>query len=145
VGNYIYRAIPPGRVYGSVFPFHVKQYEKTIMTKSIRTNVKTITRNSVSIPTEAVATTLELASDVSDIALSTVRGAIPTTKRLGNILGMFVTGMFNSDLDEHEATKLYDETTLGSVFTKIEKASLKAGQDLVSGWDEADESKTKAE
>jgi hypothetical protein len=58
---------------------------------------------------------------------------------------MFVTGMFNSDLDEHEATKLYDETTLGSVFTKIEKASLKAGQDLVSGWDEADESKTKAE
>jgi hypothetical protein len=115
------------------------------MTASIKTNVKTITRNSVSIPTEAVATTLELASDVSDIALSTVRGAIPTTKRFGSILGLFVTGMFNSELDENEAKKLYDETTLGSVFTKIEQASLKAGQDLVSGWNEVDESKTKPE
>ena len=115
------------------------------MTTSIKTNVKTITRNSVSIPTEAVATTLELASDVSDIALSTVRGAIPTTKRLGNIFGMFLTGMLNSDLDEDEAKKLYDETTFATVFTKIEQASLKAGQDLLKGWDEVDESKTKPE
>jgi hypothetical protein len=115
------------------------------MTTSIKTNVKTITRNSVSIPMEAAATTLEVASDISDLALSTVRGAIPTTKRLGSILGLFVTGMFNSELDENEAKKLYDETTLGSVFTKIEQASLKAGQDLVSGWNEVDESKTKPE
>jgi hypothetical protein len=128
-------------VYGSVFPFHVKQYEKTIMTKSIRTNVKTITRNSVSIPTEAAATALELAGDVSDLALSTVRGAIPTTKRFGSILGMFVTGMFNSELDEQEAKKLYKETTLETVFTKIEEASLKAGQNLVKVWDEDDEPK----
>jgi hypothetical protein len=132
-------------VYGSVFPFHVKQYEKTIMTKSIRTNVKTITRNSVSIPTEAVATTLELASDVSDIALSTVRGAIPTTKRFGSILGMFVTGMFNSELDEQEAKKLYQETTLESVFARIEKASLKAGQEMANMWNEAEDTKTTSE
>jgi hypothetical protein len=132
-------------VYGSVFPFHVKQYEKTIMTKSIRTNVKTITRNSVSIPTEAAATALELAGDVSDLALSTVRGAIPTTKRFGSILGMFVTGMFNSELDEQEAKKLYKETTLETVFTKIEEASLKAGQNLVKVWDEDDEPKNTAD
>jgi hypothetical protein len=111
------------------------------MSKSIKSNVKTVSRNSVSIPMEAAATTLELASDISDLALNTVRGAVPTTKRLGNIFGMFFTGMLNSDLDEQEAKKLYDETTLGSVFTKIEKASLKAGQDLLKGWDEVDEPK----
>ena len=115
------------------------------MTTSIKTNVKTITRNSVSIPTEAVATTLELASDVSDIALNTVRGAIPTTKRLGNIVGMFVTGMFNSDLDEQEAKKLYQQTTMETVFSRIEQASLKAGQNLVSGWDEIEDSKSAPE
>jgi hypothetical protein len=115
------------------------------MSKSIKTNVKTVTRNSVSIPMEAAATTLELASDVSDLALNTVRGAIPTTKRLGNILGMFMTGVCNSDLDEQEAKKLYQETTLESMFARFEQASLKAGQDLMSGWNEADDSKNKAE
>ena len=115
------------------------------MTTSIKTNVKTITRNSVSIPTEAVATTLEVASDISDLALSTVRGAIPTTKRLGNIVGMFVTGMFNSDLDEQEAKKLYQQTTMETVFSRIEQASLKAGQDFVSGWDEIEDSKSTPE
>ena len=109
--------------------------------QSIKQNLKSLTRNSVSIPVEAAATTLELASDISDLALNTVRGAVPTTKRIGSIFGMFVTGMLNSDLDEQEAKKLYDETTLGSVFTKIEKASLKAGQDLLKGWDESEDSK----
>ena len=115
------------------------------MTTSIKTNVKTITRNSLSIPTEAAATTLEVASDISDLALSTVRGAIPTTKRLGNIVGMFVTGMFNSDLDEQEAKKLYQQTTMETVFSRIEQASLKAGQDFVSGWDEIEDSKSTPE
>jgi hypothetical protein len=123
----------------------VKTIGKTIMTTSIKTNVKTITRNSVSIPTEAVATTLEVASDISDLALSTVRGAIPTTKRLGNIVGMFVTGMFNSDLDKQEAKKLYQQTTMETVFSRIEQASLKAGQDLVSGWDGIEDSKSTPE
>lgn len=113
--------------------------------QSIKQNLKSLTRNSVSIPVEAAATTLELASDISDLALNTVRGAVPTTKRLGSIFGMFVTGMLNSDLDEQEAKKLYDETTLSTVFTKIEKSSLKAGQDLLKGWDEVDESITKPE
>jgi len=99
----------------------------------------------VSIPVEAAATTLGVASDVSEFALNTVREAIPTTKRLGNIVGMFVTGMFNSELDDQEAKKLYEETTLETVFAKIEEASLKAGQDLMSGWDESDEPKTKSE
>ena len=125
---------PPHSVDGT--HLNVKQIGETIMTTSIKSNVKTITSNSVSIPIEAAATTLGLASDISDIALSTVRGAIPTTKRLGSIVGMFVTGIFNSEMDENEVKKLYDETTLESVFTKIEKASLKAGQDLVKAWDE---------
>jgi hypothetical protein len=112
---------------------HLNQKENT-MSKSIKSNLKTITNNSVSIPMEAAATTLELASDVSDLALSTVRGAIPTTKRLGNIVGMFVTGVFNSEMDEHEVKKLYDETTLETVFAKIEETSLKAGQGLVKAW-----------
>ena len=112
------------------------------MTKSIMTNVKTVTRNSVSIPVEAAATTLEVASDVSNLALGTVRGAVPTTKRLGSIVGMFVTGMFNSELNEQEAKKLYQETTLESVFARIEKASLKAGQEMVNMWDEAEDTKT---
>jgi len=111
---------------------------------SIAKDSKTIARNSVAIPLTAAATTLEVASDVSDLALSTVRGAIPTTKRLGSIVGMFVTGMFNSEMEEQEAKKLYKETTLETVFTKIEEASLKAGQDLVKAWDENDESITTA-
>ena len=110
---------------------------------SIAKDSKTIARNSVAIPLTAAATTLEVASDVSDLALSTVRGAIPTTKRLGSIVGMFVTGMFNSDLEEEEAKTLYKETSLETVFTKIEEASLKAGQDLVKAWD--DESITKSD
>ena len=110
---------------------------------SIAKDTKTIARNSVAIPLTAAATTLEVASDVSDLALSTVRGAIPTTKRLGSIVGMFVAGMFNSELDEQEAKKLYKETTLETVFTRIEEASLKAGQDLVKAWD--DESITKSD
>jgi len=109
---------------------------------SIAKDSKTIARNSIAIPLTAAATTLEVASDVSDLALSTVRGAIPTTKRLGNILGMFVTGMFNSELVEQEAKKLYQETTLESVFARIEKASLKAGQEMVNMWDEAEDTKT---
>ena len=112
---------------------------------TIKQNVKTITRNSVSIPVEAAATTLEVASDVSDLALSTVRSAVPTTKRLGSIVGLFVTGMFNSEMEEQEAKKLYKETTLETVFTKIEEASLKAGQDLVKAWDEDEETITTAE
>jgi hypothetical protein len=135
----IYRIPPP------TFEDGTRSKGKTIMTTSIKTNVKTITRNSVSIPTEAAATALELAGDVSDLALSTVRGAIPTTKRLGNILGMFVTGMINSDLDEHEAKELYQQTTLETVFSRIEQASLKAGQDLVSGWDESEDTKSTSE
>ena len=115
------------------------------MTNSIKSNVKTVTRNSVSIPMEAAATTLEIASDVSDLALGTVRGAIPTTKRLGNIVGMFVTGMFNSEMEEQEVKKLYKETTLETVFAKIEEASLKAGQDLMKAWDEGEETITTSE
>jgi len=112
---------------------------------SIAKDSKTIVRNTVALPLTAVATTLEVASDVSDLALSTVRGAIPTTKRLGSIVGMFVTGMFNSEMEEQEAKKLYKETTLETVFTKIEEASLKAGQDLVKAWDENEETITTAE
>ena len=110
---------------------------------SIAKDSKTIVRNTVALPLTAAATTLEVASDVSNLALGTVRGAIPTTKRLGSIVGMFVTGMFNSDLDEQEAKKIYNETTLETVFAKIEEASLKAGQDLVNAWD--DESITKSD
>ena len=110
---------------------------------SIAKDSKTIVRNTVALPLTAAATTLEVASDVSDLALGTVRGAIPTTKRLGSIVGMFVTGMFNSDLDEQEAKKIYNETTFETVLTKIEVASLKAGQNLVKAWD--DESITKSD
>jgi hypothetical protein len=115
------------------------------MATSIKTNVKTITRNSVSISTEAAATTLEVVSDISDLALSTVRSAIPTTKRLGSIVGLFVTGMFNSELDEQEAKRLNQETTLESVFSRIEQSSLKAGQEMVNMWDEAEDIKTTSE
>ena len=108
---------------------------------SIAKDSKTIVRNSVALPLTAAATTLEVASDVSDLALSTVRGAIPTTKRLGSIVGMFVTGMFNADMEEQEVRKLYQETTLETVFAKIEEASLKAGQDLVKAWDEDEDTK----
>ena len=110
---------------------------------SIAKDSKTIVRNTVALPLTAAATTLEVASDVSNLALGTVRGAIPTTKRLGSIVGMFVTGMFNSEMDEQEVRKLYKETTLETVFAKIEAASLRTGQNLVKAWD--DESITKSD
>ena len=138
--RYVPLGTPPSGEYGT--HFKVKTIVEIKMS-TIKQNVKTITRNTVSIPVEAAATTLEVASDVSDLALGTVRGAIPTTKRLGSIVGMFVAGMFNSELDEQEAKKLYNETSLETVFAKIEEASLKAGQDLVKAWD--DESITKSD
>jgi len=55
------------------------------------------------------------------------------------------SGMFNSEMEEQEAKKLYKETTLETVFTKIEEASLKAGQDLVKAWDEDEETITTSE
>jgi hypothetical protein len=58
---------------------------------------------------------------------------------------MFVTGMFNSDLDEQEAKKLYQQTTMETVFSRIEQASLKAGQNLVSGWEKIEDSKSAPE
>jgi hypothetical protein len=124
-------------------PGNMGPIQKRVIIMSIKQDSKTIVRNTVALPLTAAATTLEVASDVSNLALGTVRGAIPTTKRLGSIVGMFVTGMFNSELDEQEAKKLYKETTLETVFTKIEEASLKAGQDLVKAWD--DESITKSD
>ena len=39
----------------------------------------------------------------------------------------------------------FGATTLETVFTKIEEASLKAGQDLVKAWDEDEETITTAE
>jgi hypothetical protein len=108
---------------------------------SIKRDSKTIVKNSVAIPTSAAATVLEVASDVSSIGLDIVRNTVPATKRVGNIIGLFVTGMFNSDLEEKEVQKLYEDTTVRSVFARMEAASLKAGQNLVKGWDDDQPSK----
>ena len=112
---------------------------------SIVKDSKTIVRNTVALPLTAAATTLEVASDISDLALGTVRGAIPTTKRLGSIVGMFVTGMFNSEMAERDAKKLFSEASIDTVLTRIEAASLRAGQDLVNAFNENEESITTTE
>ncbi len=105
---------------------------------TIKHNVKTITRNSIAVPVETVATTVQVASDLSDMVHTTIREAIPTTKRIGNIAGMFLAGMCNADVDEQEAGKRYKETTFESVMTSLERASLKAGQDLMKAFDDID-------
>ncbi len=106
------------------------------MQNSIKANLKNVTRQSVSIPVEAAAVALEVTSDAADLVMGTVRGALPTTKRLGNIVGMFVTGMLNSEISEESAKEIYAKTSLDSIFGAIEESALKAGQDIMSGWDE---------
>lgn len=109
------------------------------MKTSIKSNTKTIARNSVHVPLELAATTLEVGADLTDLTMSAVRGAVPTAKQLGNIVGMFTTGLFTADMTEEEAVKLYKETTLADVMAKIEAASLKAGQDTANMWNDDDD------
>ena len=109
------------------------------MTNTIKSNIKTIARNSVHVPVEVAATTLEVAADLTTLSMRAVSGAVPTAKQLGTIVGMFTTGLFTSDMTEEAATKLYKETTLADVMLKIEAAALKAGQDAARLLDEDDD------
>lgn len=109
------------------------------MKNSIKSNIKSVARNSVAIPVETAAVTLEVVSDAGELALDAIRGALPTAKQLGTMVGMFTTGLFTSDMTEEAAIKLYKETSLADVMAKIEAASLKAGQDTAKLFDDDDD------
>jgi nucleotide-binding universal stress UspA family protein len=106
---------------------------------TIKSNIKTIGRNSVHVPLEVAATTLEVAADATDLSMRAVKGLVPTARQLGTMVGMFTTGLFTSDMTEEAAVKLYNETSIADVMAKIEAASLKAGQDCAKLFDEDDD------
>jgi len=104
------------------------------MNNSIKTNLKSITKNTVSIPVEAAALSIELAADAANLSMATLRGTVPATKQVGTIFGKFITGMLNSDKSIEEVETIFKETTLSTVMNNVEKAAIKAGQDMASEW-----------
>ncbi|MCG7869712.1 MAG: hypothetical protein JAY74_25495 [Candidatus Thiodiazotropha taylori] len=109
--------------------------------RNVKHNVKTIVRNTAAIPTEVGATALEVAADTTSLVTGVVRNAVPATKRVGNILGKFVYGMFNTDMKPEVAERKYDETSLADLVKSMEAASVRAGQDLVKAWENEEETK----
>lgn len=108
------------------------------MSKSIKTNVKKIVKNSVAIPAEAAATTLEVAADATSLATDAVRGTVPFAKQVSNTVGGFVYGLFNSNIEPVVAEKMYKNLNLDQIMTAIEQGAVKAGQDFAKSWDEDD-------
>jgi len=103
-----------------------------------KSNIKTIARNTVSIPAELGATGVEVVADATTLLSGAVRGAIPTAKLLANIVGKFATGMAMSDAKPEQVVEIYNNTTLSDVLNMIDMGAVKAGQSAIKLLDEDD-------
>ena len=94
------------------------------MSKSIGSNIRTIIRESINIPTTLLAVTAEVTADVASVTSDAIRGTVPTVKDLGTATGHFAVGVANSELSEEELA----EKTAGMSF-----AQLRAGMATKAG------------
>jgi hypothetical protein len=106
------------------------------MSKSISTNLKTITKQSVNLPLELTAASVELLADVATLGSSCIKEVIPTAKDLGKATGTFVLGVFNSELSEEELKAKASTLTWASIRASVVAGAGKAGQGLVTVWNE---------
>jgi hypothetical protein len=106
------------------------------MSKSISTNLKTITKQSVNLPLELTAASVELLADVATLGSSCIKEVIPTAKDVGKATGTFVLGVFNSELSEDELKAKASTLTWASIRASVVAGAGKAGQGLVKAWDD---------
>jgi hypothetical protein len=106
------------------------------MSKSISTNLKTITKQSVNLPLELTAASVELLADVATLGSSCIKEVIPTAKDLGKATGTFVLGVFNSELSEEELKAKASTLSFASIRASVVAGAGKAGQSLVTAWNE---------
>jgi hypothetical protein len=106
------------------------------MSKSITTNLKTITKQSVNLPLELTAASVELLADVATLGSSCIKEVIPTAKDVGKATGTFMLGVFNSALSEEELKAKASTLTWASIRASVVAGAGKAGQGLVTVWDD---------
>jgi hypothetical protein len=106
------------------------------MSKSITTNLKTIVKQSTNLPLELTAASVELLADVATLGSTCIKEVIPTAKDVGKVTGTFVLGVFNSELTDDELKAKASTLTWASIRASVVAGAGKAGQGLVTVWDD---------
>ena len=106
------------------------------MTKSISTNLKTITKQGVNLPLELTAASVELLADVATLSSTFITEVVPTAKDVGRATGIFVLGVFNSELTDDQLQAKASTLSFASIRASVVAGAGKAGQGLVKAWDE---------
>ena len=106
------------------------------MSKSISTNLKTIVKQSTNLPLELTAASVELLADVGTLGGAFITEVVPTTKDVGRATGIFVLGVFNSELTDDELKAKASTLTWASIRASMVAGAGKAGQGLVKAWDD---------
>jgi hypothetical protein len=106
------------------------------MSKSISTNLKTITKQSVNLPLVLTSASVELLADATTLGSSFIKEVVPTAKDVGKATGTFVLGVFNSELTEEELNTKASTLSFASIRKAMVSGAGKAGQNLVKAWNE---------
>jgi hypothetical protein len=106
------------------------------MSKSITTNLKTIVKQSTNLPLELTSASVELLADIATLSSAFITEVVPTAKDVGKATGAFVLGVFNSALSKEELKAKASTLTWASIRASIVAGAGKAGQGLVTVWNE---------
>ena len=106
------------------------------MSKSISTNLKTIVKQSTNLPLELTAASVELLADASTLCSAFITEVVPTAKDVGRATGIFVLGVFNSELTDDQLKAKAATLSFASIRASIVAGAGKAGQCLVKAWDD---------
>ena len=91
---------------------------------------------STSLPLELTAASVELLADASTLGSAFITEVIPTAKDVGKATGTFVLGLFNSELTDEQLKAKASTLTFASIRASIVAGAGKAGQGLVTVWNE---------
>jgi hypothetical protein len=91
---------------------------------------------STNLPLELTAASVELLADASTLGSSFITEVIPTAKDVGKATAMFVLGAFNSELTDEQLKSKASTLTFASIRASIVAGAGKAGQGLVTVWNE---------
>ena len=91
---------------------------------------------STNLPLELTAASVELLADASTLGSAFITEVIPTAKDVGKATGTFVLGLFNSELTDEQLKAKASTLTFASIRASIVAGAGKAGQGLVTVWNE---------
>ena len=91
---------------------------------------------STSLPLELTAAYVELLADASTLGSAFITEVVPTAKDAGKAKGTFVLGLFNSELTDEQLKAKASTLTFASIRASIVAGAGKAGQGLVTVWNE---------